>query len=176
MIQNFIFASSIALSCPRSNRKRSRFPSFIAKASNTIGGIEGGTPPSVGGQGTNRFLVNLWILSYEKKVSPGCRGGEPPCKRNMFPESKLRTDNISKRQLTKTRNFSVGLRSPLPRQLEAGHCSPTAQRQIVYTMIQNFIFAQSIYHLQHPIFWGAVFSILWIVLRIVLWIVLWTVL
>ena len=50
-------------------------------------GIEGGTPPSVGGQGTNRFLVNLWILSFHKKVSPGCRGGEPPCKRNRFAET-----------------------------------------------------------------------------------------
>jgi hypothetical protein len=64
------------------------------KVSCFTGGIEGGTPPSVGGQGTNRFLVNLWILSFHKKVSPGCRGGEPPCKRNRFAESKLRTNNI----------------------------------------------------------------------------------
>ena len=55
---------------------------------------EGAAPPSVGGQGTKRFLVNLWILSFHKKVSPGCRGGEPPCKRNRFTESKLRTNNI----------------------------------------------------------------------------------
>ena len=57
------------------------------------GGSKGATPPSVGGQGTNRFLVNLWILSFHKKVSPGCRGGEQPCKRNRFNKSKLRTNN-----------------------------------------------------------------------------------
>ena len=38
----------------------------------------------------------------------------------------------------------VGLRSPFPRQLEAGHCSPTAQRWVVRTMTQNFIFPQFI--------------------------------
>ena len=38
----------------------------------------------------------------------------------------------------------VGLRSPPPRQLEAGHCSPTAQRWVVRTMTRNFIFPQSI--------------------------------
>ena len=38
----------------------------------------------------------------------------------------------------------VGLHSPLPRQLEAGHCSPTAQRWVVRTMTRNFIFPQFI--------------------------------
>ena len=62
-------------------------PMSITKVWCITGGIEVGPPPSVGGQGTNRFLVNLWILSFHKKVSPGCRGGEPPCKTNKFAET-----------------------------------------------------------------------------------------
>ena len=79
----------------RSNRKRSRSPLIYHEGFvHHWGCREGAAPPSVGGQGTKRFLVNLWILSFHKKVSPGCRGGEPPCKRNRFTESKLRTNNI----------------------------------------------------------------------------------
>ena len=66
----------------------------ITKVWCITGGIEGGPPPSAGNPKTRRFLVNLWILSFHKKVSPGCRGGEPPCKRNRVTESKLRTNNI----------------------------------------------------------------------------------
>ena len=65
-------------------------PPFITKVWCITGGVERGRCPlSVGGQGTKRFLVNLWILSFHKKVSPGCRGGEPPCKRNRFAETYL---------------------------------------------------------------------------------------
>ena len=40
--------------------------------------------------------MNLWILSFHKKVSPGCRGGEPPCKTNKFAETLVlgKTQNI----------------------------------------------------------------------------------
>ena len=92
------------------------------------------------------------------------RGRHEPTKTRLFLKLRFEAECIysiltsaPNDSLPKPESFPVGLRSPLPRQLEAGHCSPTAQRQIVCTMIQNSIFAQSIYHLQHPIFWGAVF-------------------
>ena len=76
-------------SLPHSNRKRSRSPLSITKVRCIAGGIEGGTPPSAGNPKTRRFLVYLCLLSLHKKVSPGCRGGEPPCKRNRFAETSL---------------------------------------------------------------------------------------
>ena len=87
MARNFIFPQSITLSCPHSHSVT--FPLVSRKFHVSPGGSKGAEPPSVGGRGTNRFLVNLWILSFHKKVSPGCRGGEPPCKRNRLAETSL---------------------------------------------------------------------------------------
>ena len=92
MTRNFILSQSITLSFPHSHS--ATFPLIYHETFEHRWGIEGGTPPSAGNPKTRRFLVNLWILSFHKKVSPGCRGGEPPCKRNRFAESRLRTNNI----------------------------------------------------------------------------------
>ena len=93
MTQNFIFPPFITLSCLHSHSVT--LPLVYHRSFEHHWGCrEGAAPPAVGGQGTKRFLVNLWILSFRKKVFPGCRGGEPPCKRNRFTESKLRTNNI----------------------------------------------------------------------------------
>ena len=54
----YFFTIYNIVSPPQSLRDVPPHPS--RKFGTSPGGIEGGTPPSVGGQGTNRFLVNLW--------------------------------------------------------------------------------------------------------------------
>ena len=103
--------------------------------------------------------MNLWILSFHKKVSPGCRGGEPPCKRNRFAESKLRTNNIwdyarnSSLQKTKvslwayaahtrgyfsfTRKVSKSVSKGFPLDIPWGLCPRSNRKAVTFPLIHH---------------------------------------
>ena len=82
MMQNFIFPPFITLSCLHSHSVT--LPLVYHRSFEHHWGCrEGAGPPSVGGQGTKRFLVNLWFLSFHKKGTASV-GGMSPQKLKLF--------------------------------------------------------------------------------------------